>query len=195
MTQTRTIVRRGYEVGQDTDFAREMADSAERFAKMRGVPRSLLGRLAQSVTKSSSRLDYSAPSLGEVDDVLSSMPEGVRTDFSLAPILTGGMERLEAAAMAYFGEVIRRCSKRGYQWADLGVWDDDYALSRWGEGVPPPMANLMSADGGHILMLHDCVVDKLVAGWSPIAEAVRRHADFDEFVMDWVGSHLVVTSG
>lgn len=191
-----SVVRANFNPHDDPDFIRKVMGAAESFATVRAMPEKYVKKFTiPFFGKMPKKLDYSLASLSEVDVIFSLMGREELALFTTSPILTNGLRTPMTAAVAYLGEVIKRRSTRGFEWADLGVWSDQFVRKNYREADVPPALNLISADGSRVIALIDCIDAKIRSGWTPIAAAIQKSLDFDAFLDRFAGRHLFAADG
>ncbi|MBO9426580.1 hypothetical protein J7444_17720 [Labrenzia sp. R4_1] len=194
MIEAGPVLRGGYEIGPNSEFAMRMVDLAEEFSVSRGLPADPSDGTGSSETTELSKLDYSVGSLNQIDRFYRAIPEdlqpmlfellGIQWDEQLKPLYS---------SVAYFGEVIRRHSKDGYEWSDFGIFEDRYALDTWGEAAVPPTMNLVTADRTRAFAVSNYLMERAGASWKPIAEEISSYADMDAYLSS-VSSDFIIKS-
>lgn len=186
-----SVVSADFNAKADPEFIRKVAAAAESFATVRAMPEKYVKKFKiPFFGKMPKRLDYSVASISEVDMIFSLMGQEELRLFKMSPILTNGLNTPMTAAVAYLGEVIKRSSRRGFEWADLGVWSSEFVRKNCGEADVPPTLNLISDDRKSVIALIDCIDAKIRTGWTSIVAEIHKDRDFDAFLNRFVGSHL-----
>lgn len=195
MMNVASVVNTHFEADQNPEFIRKVMDAAEKFATVRAMPDKYVKKFRiPFFGKMPKRLDYSLASLAEVDVIFSLMGKEELALFKVSPVLTRGLDTPMTAAVAYLGEVIKRNSTFGFEWADLSVWSKEFVRKNCGEADVPPALNLISADRSRVIALIDCIDAKIRAGWTSIATEIHKDPDFDSFLERYAGGYLFAVS-